>query len=66
MTSLKLKEIYCLSLFACLTVLIDEVGNDGGMTQVASHWPFVTEHWVQSPAISCGRTGTGTGFSENK
>jgi len=39
------------------------------MTQVASQWPFITEHRVQFPVISCGiyvgRTGSGTGFSEN-
>jgi len=69
MTSLKLKEVYCCGLFTYLTLLIDDVRNGREMTQVASHWPFITEHRVQSPAMSCGiyvgRTRSGTGFSEN-
>jgi len=70
MTSLKLKEIYCRGLFTYLTVLTDEVRNGRGMTQVASHWPFFTEHRIQFLGISCGiyvgRNGNGTDLQLNR
>jgi hypothetical protein len=70
MTSLKLKKIYCRGLFTYLPVLTGELRNGRGMTQMASHWPFFTEHRIHFPLMSCGiyvvRTGSGTDLQLKK